>query len=412
MRSLSIPLLCGVFGLWGLSGCESGKPAANPPAETPQPALGSSQPDAGTDPQPNESTQPQEPAAMLTVEVQPCGESLDGEKISQYILANSQGMTVKLLDFGGILTSVEVPDRNNHKSNVTLGFSNLDGYFENKPYFGGICGRYANRISGAKFMLDDKEYTPFANTPPNHLHGGKEGFMKKVYRAETFQETDSVGVKLTRTSPDGEEGYPGALTVELVYRLNDNNELTIDYTATTDKPTVLNLTNHAYWNLAGNSAPSILDHELTLQADEYVEIDENAIPTGKVLPVAGTCMDFTTPHTLGERIAETTNGNGGYDHCYIVRGGGQAKPVLVAKVVEPTTGRMMEIFTTEPGVQLYTGNYLDGTADTSHAPKQGAFCLETQHLPDSPNRPEFPTTVLRPGETYRQTTIHKFSVAK
>lgn len=349
---------------------------------------------------------------MLTVDVQPCGESPDGEKISQYVLSNSQGMSVKVLDYGGILTSVEVPDRNNHKTNVTLGFSNLDGYFENKPYFGGICGRYANRISNAKFTLDDKEYPLFANTPPNHLHGGKEGFMKKVYQAETIQEPDAVGVKLTRTSPDGEEGYPGTLTVELVYRLNDNNELTIDYTAIADKPTVLNLTNHAYWNLAGSSAPSILDHELTLEADEYVEIDENAIPTGKLLPVAGTCMDFTKPHTIGERIAETTNGNGGYDHCYLVRGGGQGKLVPVAKVVEPKTGRVMEISSTEPGVQLYTGNYLDGTADSALAPKQGAFCLETQHLPDSPNRPEFPSTVLRPGETYRHTTVHKFSVAK
>lgn len=349
---------------------------------------------------------------MLKIEVQACGESLDGEKISQYVLTNAHGMRVKLLDYGGIITSVEVPDRNNIKGNVTLGFSSLDGYFENKPYFGGLCGRYANRISNARFTLDDKAYELFANTPPNHLHGGKEGFMKKVYQAETFEEADSAGVKLTRTSPDGEEGYPGALTVELTYRLNDDNELTIDYTATTDQPTVLNLTNHAYWNLAGNSSPSILDHELILQADDYVEIDEEAIPTGKLLPVTGTCMDFTSPHTLGERIAETTNGNGGYDHCYVVRGGGTGKLVPVAKVVEPSTGRVMEISSTEPGVQLYTGNYLDGTAETAHAPKQGAFCLETQHLPDSPNRPEFPTTVLRPGETYRQTTVHKFSVAK
>lgn len=349
---------------------------------------------------------------MLKVESIKCGETPDGSGVTLYTLSNSKGMRVKILNFGGILTAVEVPDRNGRSANVTASFPGLNEYFENAPYFGGICGRFANRISNAKFTLDDKEYELFANVPPNHLHGGKVSFIKKLWDAETITNKESVGVVLTYVSPDGEEGYPGALSVTVNYSLNDDNELTIDYTATTDKPTVLNLTNHAYWNLAGPSSSSILDHKLTLECDEYVEIDDKAIPTGKLLPVAGTCMDFTAPHTIGERIAETTNGNGGYDHCYTVRGGGKGDVVPVAKVVEPTTGRVMEVSSTEPGVQLYTGNYLDGTPKTADLPKQGAFCLEAQHLPDSPNRPEFPSVILRPGEIYRQTTVHKFSVAK
>lgn len=349
---------------------------------------------------------------MLKVQAEPCGETPDGEKITQYVLTNSHGMRVKVINFGGIITAVEVPDRHGKFANVTLGFANLEDYFVNKPYFGGICGRFANRIANAKFTLDGEEYQLAANNGPNHLHGGIVSFIKKVWQAETIDTPDFVGIELRYVSPDGEEGYPGTLTTSLVYTLNDKNELTIDYTAFTDKPTVLNLTNHAYWNLAGTSSPTILDHELTLYADEYVEIDEQAIPTGKLLPVAGTCMDFTRPQKIGARIAETTHGNGGYDHCFVVRGGGTEKVVPVAKVVEPTSGRVMEISSTEPGVQLYTGNYLDGTPETANAPKQGAFCLEAQHFPDSPNRPEFPSVVLRPGEVYRQTTVHKFSVAE
>lgn len=398
------------MAMTALAGCDSG--TVKPTSAPSEPPLKLGAPQAAHPEEPALTAAPEETEPMLKVQAEPCGESPEGEKITQYVLTNSHGLRVKIINLGCILTSVEVPDRLGKFANVTLGFANLDGYFENRPYFGGICGRFANRISNARFTLDGEEYRLAANIPPNHLHGGNVGFIKKVWQAEVVESEEFVGVELKYVSPDGEEGYPGELAVSLVYTLNDKNELTMDYTAHTDKPTVLNLTNHAYWNLAGTSSPSILDHELTLFADEYVEIDEQAIPTGNLLPVAGTCMDFTAPHTIGERIAETTHGNGGYDHCYVVRRGGQGEVVPVAKVVEPTSGRVMEVFSTEPGVQLYTGNYLDGTPETGNAPKQGAFCLETQHFPDSPNRPEFPSVVLRPGEVYRQTTIHKFSVNK
>jgi len=392
-----------LIGLLLLAGCN---PVPPPPAQpAPAPQLGEAKPVANELPV-------KETVPMLTVQAQPCGESPEGDEITQFVLENSQGMRVKIINFGGILTSVEVPDRNNKFANVTLGFSGLDEYFENAPFFGGLCGRFANRIANAKFTLDDKEYELFANTPPNHLHGGKTSFIKKTWEAKHFLAPEHAVVELTYVSPDGEEGYPGTLTTKVAYMLNNDNELTIQYYATTDKPTVLNLTNHAYWNLAGNLAPSILDHELTLFSDQFVEIDEAAIPTGKLLPVAGTCMDFTQPQTIGARIAETTNGNGGYDHCFVVRDGGKGELKPAAKVVDPKSGRVMEVFTTEPGVQLYTGNYLDGEPSSAHAPKQAAFCLEAQHFPDSPNRPEFPSVVLRPGETYMQTTVHKFSVAE
>ncbi len=381
-----------------LAGCEAATPTAPP------------QPVSSAKSQP--AVPAQKAAAMPSVQVQPCGESPDGDEIKQFVLENSHGLRVKVINFGGILTSVEVPDRNDKFDNVTLGFSGLEEYFQNAPYFGGLCGRFANRIANAKFTLDDKDYELFANIPPNTLHGGAKSFIKRTWQAEVVDDKSVAAVRLKYISADGEEGYPGELTTTVTYTLNNDNELRIDYSATTDKPTVLNLTNHAYWNLAGNFSPSILDHELTLFADEYVEIDEAAIPTGKLVPVKGTCMDFTSPHTIGERIAETTNGNGGYDHCYVVRGGGQGRLVPAAKVVEPASGRVMEVSTTEPGLQLYTGNYLDSTPETGNVPKQGGFCLEAQHFPDSPNRPEFPSVVLRPGETYQQTTVHKFSVVK
>ena len=374
-------------------------------------------PDAGAAARPAGESGPEiiatgENAEMLQVREEPCGESPDGQKISQFVLTNRNGVRVKVINWGGIITSVEVPDRVGKNANVTLGFKSLEGYFENAPYFGGICGRFANRIAGAKFTLDGQEFALFANIPPNTLHGGKVSFIKKVWKSRIVEQPNIVGVELIYVSPDGEEGYPGALTTTVTYSLNDDNELGIEYEATTDKPTVLNLTNHAYWNLTGNASNTILDHELTLMSDEYLDIDEAAIPTGKMNPVAGTCMDFSKPEKIGSRIDQTVNGAGGYDHCYVVRGGGKGQVVPVAKISEPKSGRVMEISSTEPGVQLYTGNFLNGTPETGHAAKQTGFCLEAQHYPDSPHRPEFPTTVLRPGETYRQTTIHKFSVEK
>jgi aldose 1-epimerase len=412
MRSFSVSLLpfagvgCGLL----FAGCSADQLPAKPDANVSAPNLGDPAA-SSTEPTPV-SVRPVENSQMLQVHEEPCGESPDGQKISQFVMSNRNGMRVKVLNWGGIITTVEAPDRRDKSANVTLGFSDLNSYFQNAPYFGGICGRYANRISGAKFTLDGQEYPLFANIPPNALHGGKESFIKKVWQARTVEKPEVVGVELTYVSPDGEEGYPGTLTTTVTYSLNDDNELGIEYEATTDKPTVLNLTNHAYWNLSGVGTPSALDHVLTLMSDEYVDIDENAIPTGKFTPVAGTCMDFTNPEKIGARIDQTVNGGGGYDHCYVVRGGGKGKLVPVAKVFDPDSGRVMEVLSTEPGVQLYTGNFLKGTPETGNAQKQGAFCLETQHFPDSPNRPEFPSTVLRPGETYRQTTIHRFSVEK
>jgi len=255
------------------------------------------------------------------------------------------------------------------------------------------------------------EYQLATNNGQHHLHGGKEGFNKKVWQHERVEGDKAVGVKFTYVSPDGEERYPGTLTTVVTYSLNDDNELRIDYEATTDKPTVLNVTNHAYWNLAGAGNGTVHNHELTLMCDRYLPVDEGSIPTGDLADVSGTAMDFLQPHKIGERIEQTVNGNGGYDHCYVVNGSfGTLRPA--AKIVDPSSGRVMEISTTEPGVQLYTGNHLKGTPDTGNAIKHGAFCLETQHFPDSPNHRDYPTTTLRPGETYRQTTVHKFSVAK
>lgn len=348
---------------------------------------------------------------MLTVQSEPFGTTAAGEEVTQYSLRNSSGMKVNLIDFGAILTSVEVPDRAGTLANVTLSHPDLAAYQENAPYFGGACGRFANRIAGGKFSLDGTEYSLFLNNGPNTLHGGKEGFMKKLWIAETFQDDAHVSVKLTYISADGEEGYPGKLKTEVTYVLTDANELRMEYKATTDKPTVLNLTNHAYWNLGGAGSGLIVDHELTLFCSKYLPVDETGIPTGELAPVTGTCMDFLKPHTIGERIDQPVNGSGGYDHCYVVDGDApKLRPA--ARIVEPKSGRVMEILTTEPGIQFYTGNFLEGNATTGNAPKHGAFCLETQHFPDSPNRPEFPSTRLDPGATYTQTTVHKFSVLK
>jgi len=347
---------------------------------------------------------------MLTVQSEPFVQTEDGREITLFSLRNRHGMKVNLINRGGILTSVETPDRDGKLANVTLSYAKPEEYLVNGPFFGGICGRYANRIAKGKFSLDGTEYQLATNNGPNHLHGGLDHFMKKLWKAESFEKDKSVGVKLSYTSPDGEEGYPGTLKTVVTYELNDNNELTIGYEATTNKPTVLNLTNHTYWNLSG-VRESILDHELTLYCDKYLPVDEGSIPTGELAPVAGTCMDFTKPEKIGARIDQPVNGAGGYDHCYVVNGKiGELR--RTAKIVDPSSGRVMEISTTEPGVQLYTGNHLNGSPGTGDADKHGAFCLETQHYPDSPNRPEYPTTRLNPGETYTQTTVHKFSVAK
>ena len=377
-------------------GCEGSVSKPKPPSNRTAKSV--------TEPQTAEET-------MLTVQSEPFGQTEDGREITLFSLRNRHGMKVGVINRGGIITSVEVPDRKGEFANVTLNFTDPTEYLTNGPYFGGICGRYANRIAQGKFSLDGSDYSLLINNSGHALHGGKEHFMRKLWSAEPFQSDKAAGVKLTYTSPDGEEGYPGTLKSIVTYSLNDSNELTIDYEATTDKPTVLNLTNHAYWNLAGAGKGTILDHELTLFCGKYLPVDEGSIPSGELAPVTGTCMDFMKPEKIGTRIDQPVHGAGGYDHCYVVDGKyGELRPT--AKIVEPVSGRVLEISTTEPGVQFYTGNHLKGTPETGNADKHGAFCLETQHFPDSPNHPDFPTTRLNPGQTYVQTTVHKFSVVK
>src|SRR5262245_43278626 len=349
---------------------------------------------------------------MLNVESKPFGKTKDGQEVNVFTLTNSRGVKVRMIDYGATVISVETPDKAGKTANITLGFPTLAGYLERHPYFGSTVGRYGNRIAGGKFKLDGKEYSLATNNGPNHLHGGIKGFDAVMWKASPVKTTDSVGVKFTYTSRDGDEGYPGKLDVTATYTLTANNELRIDYEAKTDKATVVNFTNHSYWNLAGAGSGTILKHELTLAADKYLPIDDTSIPTGKPANVKGTAFDFTTPHAIGERIDEIKKDphkTKGYDHCFVLRGQ-QGKLELAAKVKDPASGRVMEIFTTEPGVQLYCGNFLGGGAGEGGYKQHEAFCLETQHYPDSPNQPAFPTTTLTPGETYRSTTVHKFSV--
>ena len=349
---------------------------------------------------------------MNSIEAKPFGKTKEGTPITVYTLINSRGLKARLIDYGATLISLETPDKSGKLANITLGFPNFDGYEQRHPYFGSTVGRYGNRIAGGKFKLDGKEYTLATNNGPNHLHGGLKGFDAVVWKAEQIKEPSGVGVKFTYRSKDGEEGYPGNLDVTVTYTLTNNSELKIDYEAKTDKATVLNLTNHTYWNLAGAGNGDILKHELTIAADKYLPIDDTSIPTGKPANVKGTPFDFTTPHAIGERIDELKkepHKTKGYDHCYVLRGQ-EGKLTLAARAKDPTSGRIMEIFTTEPGVQLYCGNFLGGGAGEGGYKQHDAFCLETQHYPDSPNQPQFPSTVLRPGETYKSTTLHKFSV--
>ena len=339
------------------------------------------------------------------------GQLPDGTGIDLYTLTNSSGMKARIMTYGAILAHLEVPDRNGTLGDVVLGFDKLEPYVAGHPFFGAVAGRYANRIAGAKFTLDGQEYKLFANDKGNTLHGGKKGFDKMVWQAEPVTEPDAVAVRLTYTSPDGEEGYPGTLKATVTYTLTNHNELRIDYQATTDKATPINLTNHSYFNLAGQGSGDVLGQEMTLVADRYTPVDDKLIPTGKIEPVKGTPLDFTTPHTIGERIAQLKPNPGGYDHNFVLNSEGKTL-ALAARVYDPKTGRVMEVLTTEPGVQFYTGNFLDGTIKGKGGaayPRHAAFCLETQHFPDSVHHANFPSAILRPGRTYNHTTIFKFS---
>ncbi|MGC8886000.1 MAG: aldose epimerase family protein [Verrucomicrobiia bacterium] len=355
------------------------------------------------------------PLTMGRAEIQKIsfGQTEEGKNVEQYVLKNNKGMTVKIITYGGIITELLVPDRNGKFNDVVLGFDDLRGYLKGHPYFGAIVGRVANRIAGGKFKLGDKEYTLAKNNGPNHLHGGIKGFDKVVWDAEPIYRSDGVGVKLSYLSPDGEEGYPGNLSVTVVYLLSNDNELKIEYKATTDKETIVNLSNHSYFNLLGAENGLILDHELFINANYYTPVDDTLIPTGEIKPVEGTPLDFRKPTKIGTRIEQVKVGDNpsGYDHNYVLNGGG-VKLDLAAQVYEPTSGRFMEVYTTEPGVQFYSGNFLDSTLTGKKGvvyKKHHGFCLETQHFPDSINHPNFPSVVLKPGQMYTQTTIYKFS---
>jgi aldose 1-epimerase len=344
----------------------------------------------------------------MSVAKESFGQTPDGQSVILYTLKNPNGFTAKIMNYGATLVSLEAPDKNGKFADVTLGFDKLDGYLKDHPYFGVIVGRYANRIGKAKFSLDGVEYKLAANNGANHLHGGIKGFDKVVWETEDVKaKGDTAMVKLTYISKDGEEGYPGTLTSRVTYALTKDNELKINYEAETDKTTIVNLTNHAYWNLAAQGSGDILGHELMLKADKYTPVDEGLIPTGEIKSVKDSPMDFTKPETIGSRIDKVP---GGYDHNFVLNSGG--KLALAARVYEPTSGRIMEIYTTEPGIQFYTGNFLDGSITGKAGKvykKNYGFCLETQHFPDSPNKPSFPSVVLKPGEKYTTMTVHEFS---
>lgn len=337
------------------------------------------------------------------------GRLADGTAVDIYTLRNASGLEARIMTYGATLVSLKTPDRRGAVADVTLGFDDLEGYLGAHPYFGAVIGRYANRIAKARFVLDGVAYELAANNNDNTLHGGIRGFDKVVWKAEPVAAAPGPSLRLTYLSRDMEEGFPGDLEVAVVYGLTDENELTISYEATTDKKTPVNLTNHAYWNLKGEGRGDILGHLLRIEADAITAVDSaaNLIPTGEIVPVAGTPFDFTAPHAIGERIGRV---EGGYDHNYVLRSGGGAT-ALAARVEEPESGRVMEVWTDQPGLQFYTGNFLDGSVAGKNGQayqKHAAFCLETQHFPDSPNQPGFPSTILEPGRTFRSVTVHKF----
>jgi aldose 1-epimerase len=365
----------------------------------------------------------------LSIDKQPFGTLPDGTAVDKYTLSNARGMTVSILTYGGIIQSLSVPDAHGRVANVTLGFSDLAGYLspayvKANPYFGAIIGRYGNRIGGAKFTLDGTTYTLDPNNNGNTLHGGTTGFDKVVWKAEEVPGQDTVGLRLSRLSPAGEgcanppascTGFPGNLDVSVLFTLDNANRLRFDYTATTDKPTVVNLTNHSYWNLAGEGSGTIENHLLRINADRFTPVDEGLIPTGELRPVAGTPFDFRTFHTIGERLRDNDQQlmfGRGYDHNFVLNAPSGDGLNPAAQLVDPSSGRVLTISTKEPGIQFYSGNFLDGTlyGTSGHAYRQGdGLALETQHFPDSPNKPQFPSTRLDPGQTYNTTTVYAFS---
>jgi aldose 1-epimerase len=346
---------------------------------------------------------------VMSVQTETFGQTTDGKQVELYTLTNPNGLRARITSYGATLVSLEAPDRDGKLADVVLGFDTLDGYLKGHPYLGVIAGRYANRIGKGKFVLNGVEYKLAVNNGPNHLHGGIKGFDKVLWKLEDIKaKSDEAFVKLSYLSADGEEGYPGNLACTVTYTLTKDDELKISYEAKTDKTTIINLTNHAYWNLAGQGNGDILNHELMINADKFTPVDNGLIPTGEIKPVKDSPMDFTKPMAIGSRIDQVP---GGYDHNYVLNSGGGSL-ALAARVYEPTSGRVLEIHTTEPGIQLYTGNFLDGSLTGKSGKvykKHYGFCLETQHFPDSPNKPDFPSVVLKPSQKYSTVTVHKFS---
>ncbi|HVO42102.1 MAG TPA: aldose epimerase family protein [Aggregatilineales bacterium] len=344
------------------------------------------------------------------------GKTASGTPVEEYSLTNAQHVEVKIITYGGIITSLRVPDREGQFTNVVLGFDRLEDYETKSPYFGAIIGRYGNRIANHKFVLEDKDYALPANDGPNTLHGGIVGFDKHVWAAKEVQTSGQPALELTSVSPDGQEGFPGNLSVKVVYKLTEKNELRIDYTAITDKATVVNLTNHSYFNLAGNGAGSIEDHLLMLRAESYTPVNEHLIPTGEIASVDGTPFDFRElkPIRAGLRSGHPQMVLGhGFDHNFVLSRQSDHGLELAARVYEPGSGRLLDVLTTEPAIQFYSGNFINGTlVGTSGGlyRQSDGLCLETQHYPDSPNQPKFPSTTLKPGDTYRSTTVYKFAV--
>ena len=342
------------------------------------------------------------------------GKLPDGNPVSVYTLTNVHGLEVRIMNFGAIVLSLRTPDRNGKLDDIVLGFDSLEPYFTNDPHFGSIIGRYANRIANGKFTLDGVTYSLPKNNGPNTLHGGLKGFDKALWQAEPSQDRDAVSLVLGYTSKDGEEGFPGNLKTKVTYTLSDSDELTIDYQATTDKATPVNLTSHGYFNLAGQGTTDVLAHELLINADRFTPVDKNLIPTGELRSVQGTPLDFTKSTAIGARIDsdyEQMVLANGYDHNFVINRKASGM-TLAARVHETTTGRILEIYTTEPGVQFYSANFLDGSITGKQGrvyKRRSAFALETEHFPDSPNHPSFPSTVLRPGQTYHSRTTYKFS---
>jgi aldose 1-epimerase len=356
---------------------------------------------------------PDAPVQKGQINQRPFGQTKDGTPVTLFTLRNNKGAEAGIINYGGLVIFLKVPDRNGHFDDVVLGYDNLADYIKESPYFGAMIGRYGNRIAKGKFTLDGKEYTLAINNGPNALHGGIKGFDKVVWEPKVLATLDGPSLELRYTSKDGEEGYPGTLTVKATYTLTEDNALKLEFTATTDKDTVLNLTQHSYFNLAGKG--DILNHQVMIPADKFTPVDSTLIPTGELKPVEGTPFDFRTPTAIGARIGqddEQLKFGGGYDHNWVIN-----KPMgqlgLMGRVYEPTTGRVLEVFSTEPGLQFYTGNFLDGklTGKGGWAYQfRNGFCMEAQHYPDSPNQPNFPSVVLKPGEVYRNTIIFKFSV--